>query len=126
MVGEPDRQREGWLIASGPLAARVALDALEALDGWGLLIQSCFGAALDRGRYRALLGGARRLVTIEESNRTGGLWSFTCELVAELELAGVEIRSVSAEGFGPSCRTLADCQRFHGLTAEEVARAARR
>lgn len=117
-------------LTTGPQATRLALDARRAhpaLAGWGILVQSVFGLPPDRAQWRSLLAGVERLVTVEDGNRTGGLWSWACELLAELHLPGrgrPELRSLSVEGFGPSFRSYEACCAFHGFTTERLAEVA--
>jgi transketolase C-terminal domain/subunit len=121
--GDVDR----CFVTTGPLATRLALDAVAAtpaLDRWGLAVQSVFGAPLDLERYRALFARFDRVITVEDGSRHGGLHAFVCALLQDLSLGRVAVRAVSVEGFGPSFRSHEACCAHHGFVPERVRRLA--
>ena len=106
----------GWLVTSGTVATRLALDCLaeQDFDGWGLVVQSAFGHDVDPGPWQELIGSAP-LLSIEESPRPGVLRPFLQDL-----LPGVRLRSLCVEGWGASFRTLDACRQHFGFTVAAI------
>ena len=97
-------------LASGTVALGLALR-----QGPGVIVQSVYNHELDLGYYRRLLRPVRELVVVEDNAEPGGLCEFACRLLLRLGLHP-RVRNLSAAGFGPSFRTLAECLRHFAFT----------
>jgi transketolase len=109
------------LVASGPVATRLALDCLEQPDfaGWGAMAVSSFDPPRDPEAWRPLLGDAERIVVLEDSWAPGVLRPWLDALLLDLGLAPRR-QVLQPVGFGASFRSLEACLAHFGFTVQGV------
>ncbi|MFA5137840.1 MAG: hypothetical protein WC728_01315 [Elusimicrobiota bacterium] len=101
-------------LTSGTVATGLVLK-----QGSGVIVQSVFNHELDLVYYRRLLRPVRELIMVEDNVEPGGLSEFACRLLLRLGLHP-KVGSLSAEGFGPSFRTLSECLEHFGFIRTRI------
>ena len=109
------------LVASGPVAARLALDCVAQPDfaGWGVMVVSCFDPPARPEAWLAMLGPADQVVVLEDSWAPGVLRPWLDALLLELD-SSPRRRVLQPRGFGASFRSLEACLAHFGFTVEGV------